>query len=507
MTKIDVQIHENVIDIYSKIKNLDDTGIELVISEGSILFDNSINIKLLKKLAQKDGKVLSFTTLDKHGSNIINIADENFSFDTTPYIKYEPKKSLINKITDFGINIQTPKFKFKSIKNLKLGFFIIVILIISIPILGYYTLNKFHKADIKIFIQSQVLSRSITVKVIKDEPNNFDKNVLKAVEVQKSLSNGLSIDVTGKLIEGKKAKGKLIIYNKTIEEKSFKQGETLIYEKNDKKYKFKLLDNNVVPSRIESDIDPSEPIIPGEKEVEIEALEIGEEYNILDNEILEFDDYKSSDFMAKTSTKIEGGLTEIKSVVSQEDLDNLLLEVTKINNNKILSELENSSTNETKYIKGSHIIKVLENKFSHKLNEETNELKLDQSVTATGIAYNQTDLENLITNNIKSLVPNDFEISDQDKELNVEVLGNSISDNLLSVQSDVQVTVRLFIIPKIDTEKLKQDIKGLNLQDGEKIINDINNIKTYQIVTFPNMNLFKKFPKNLSKINVQIERE
>ena len=97
MTKIDIEIHNNVIEVYNKIKDIDDSGIEIDIPEGSVLFDNTLNIKLLKRIVQRDGKSIVLTTKDEKGRLLMDIIDDNVTSENLPYIKFEPKQNIFAK--------------------------------------------------------------------------------------------------------------------------------------------------------------------------------------------------------------------------------------------------------------------------------------------------------------------------------------------------------------------------------------------------------------------------
>ena len=98
MTNVNIEIHDDVIEIYNKLKNIEETGIEIELPEGSVLFDNIINLKLLKKLLTKDGKVLTITTTDTKGNSFLEMIEEGNVIPTLPYETYTPKEPLLGKV-------------------------------------------------------------------------------------------------------------------------------------------------------------------------------------------------------------------------------------------------------------------------------------------------------------------------------------------------------------------------------------------------------------------------
>jgi len=76
MTKLELEVHDDALSAINKIKNLNDSGIELIIPEGSILFDNIISLKLISQAADKNQKVIQFTTTDEIGASLIAMLEE-----------------------------------------------------------------------------------------------------------------------------------------------------------------------------------------------------------------------------------------------------------------------------------------------------------------------------------------------------------------------------------------------------------------------------------------------
>src|SRR3990170_649852 len=76
MTKLELEIHDDALSTINKIKNLNDSGIELIIPEGSILFDNIISLKLISQAAEKNQKIIQFTTADEIGMSLIAMLEE-----------------------------------------------------------------------------------------------------------------------------------------------------------------------------------------------------------------------------------------------------------------------------------------------------------------------------------------------------------------------------------------------------------------------------------------------
>ena len=90
MTKVELEIHEDVISAINKFSDMKDSGVELMIPEGSVLFENVVNIKLIKREAEKKNIVIQFRTTDPIGENIIAMAEDKTVQETVAELT--PKK-------------------------------------------------------------------------------------------------------------------------------------------------------------------------------------------------------------------------------------------------------------------------------------------------------------------------------------------------------------------------------------------------------------------------------
>lgn len=504
MTKIDVELHDDVIEICNKIKSIEDTGIEINIPEGSVLFDSIVTIKLLKKVAQRDGKVLTITTTDAHGLTLLEMTEEGTASPTIPYEEYEPKLNILDKIKKFKI-----KNPFEGLQiNFGVAPLILGIIFVLLGVGGYFIINKIHKASAKIVVEAQTLTRSVTVSVKKDTESNHENGILKGIVLSSTIEQGLSIETTGEKLVGNTAKGEVTIYNKTAEEKEFEEGEVLIFEESDKEYKYKILEDITVPARVDDEDPEAEvPTIYGEATVDIEALEIGDEYNIDGNETLAFDDHKKSDYIAKTKEDLSSGKKETKQAVSEEDLASLKTTLLETIKETMPNNLGDSAGKQNEYIKGSEYITIIEEEYSHESGEEAEEISLNQTAIADALAYSKKDLEDMLDEILKDLIPEGYVISEKDKDIKVEILGNSTNSVLNATQADLQATIKTYIVPDIDENKLKEDLRGKSLGDAQKTLGGIRNVKTYELTMFPNLPFIRKLPKDIEKISIDIQKD
>ena len=498
MTKIELEIHDDVIKIINKIQNINDTGVDLNIPYGSVLFENILNLKLLKQQVEKLGKEVQFETEDDIGNNMLAMLDE----DKQPVLHtpVTPKKKL-----------QLPAFKLPSIKKPSIPKFkgnVVTVLGLLLGILligGYIFVGKtLPIASAKIVVNSQPLIRSITIKVSANTSTSVEDKTLEGQQVSTITVEKTTIETTGEKLEGEKAQGNIKIFNKTTSEKKFEKGEEVIL-KDDDDLKYELKEDITVPARTEDIVLGT--ITPGSAVVEVKAKDIGDDYNIDKDDAFKFDDHSEDDYSAVADSDFGGGSSKTVQVVSQDDLDKALLDVEILAEENALKALKTATKSSQTLIEGSEIISATKNEYDKKLGEEASEVTLEQTHSATGLTYKKEELEKLIDDLVKDFVPEGFELSEKDREINTEILGNTGQTVLNATNADVQVTLKAFVEPTIEEEEIKTQLLGTNAEEASRILSGIRNIKNYEFNIEPALPFFRKTPKNTDQISIEIIRQ
>ena len=169
--------------------------------------------------------------------------------------------------------------------------------------------------------------------------------------------------------------------------------------------------------------------------------------------------------------------------------------------------LETKLSGGQKFIAGSQKVSVAAQNYSAKVGEQKDALELTETATVFGLAYIQEEMNSLLSKVSQNLVPSGFEISDKEKEVNVEILGNTDTTVLSQVQADLQVTLKSFVVPVMDVDKIKTSLAGKSISAAEVILGKLSSVKTYNIKIVPNLIFFSKVPSNKNNINIQVVRE
>ncbi len=510
MTSINIELHDDVMDIISKIRNTNDLGIVLFVPEGALLFENIINIKLLEKEAERLGKSLNIDTKDLNGQRLIKLSrDEEIadfkSREVNPdetEIKPKHKKKFPIALPSLA-GIKLPPIKLPKAEGGPPKIVLVtLLLLVLLGLGGYMALSRMHKAEVVIDVKSQPLTKSIQITADSTGTNSAQQKSLKGHQVETLISEKVTVPTTGEKIIGETASGKVTIYNKTTSDKNLKKGTVLTADKDDLEY---VLDQDIeVEARTEDPV--TKVITPGSADANIVAREIGEEYNIKDDEDLAVDNYSKSDVSAETNGNLSGGKSETVKVVTEEDIllakEEVTQKITEISDERLKSAVLSGRS----LIQGSGQSSVKNEILSAEVDEEADELELTREVLITGLTYSSKDLDDLINELLDEFIPEGYILSSQDMDINAEVLGNTDSTVLSTTKADLQVTVKTYVITDIKEDDVKSSLAGKSLKDGQAILDRIQNINNYSLNMTPNLPFLKKFPGKLENINVEIKR-
>ncbi len=519
MNKIVLEIHDNLVTALEKIKFIDGASIEVEIPEGAVILDNVINLKVLARKASDFNKSLHFHTTDTIGKTIISLMEdetEKTEGFITKHINLETGDSneemLYEESTASGGFFLTKIFKGFSFK---LPF--VKILLVSVPVLallgvGYFFLNKNPVANVNIVVNSQPLTKSFSIKISNSKTTSVDNKTLRGIQKETTIEETTSIETTGETFEGEKAEGEVKLTNKTTDKIKLKKGTKLEYSNDDDEDLVFLLTSEVeIPAKVENPVDPANPTIQtftlGEKSADVEAEEIGTSYNIDKNSNLSVSGYKSSELTAKATDDFSGGSSKTVKVVAKEDIEKLGKDIAPALVEKSEQALKAKENSTEKFISGAIKTTVSTQTFSAKEGEKADKLELKQNAKSIGLFYSKSELDSLIDGLVDKFIPDGFKLYSKDRDVRVEVLGESDNSVLNSEEADLQITLKTFVVPDINPEDLKSQLAGQSLKEAQKILGGIRNIKTYGLKLDGSIALpfFQKVPSDTEKIILEIE--
>lgn len=503
MTKVTLEIHDDVISALNKIRNINDSGIELEVPAGSVLFENILNIKLIKEFSQKNGVTVEIETEDENGLAML----ENTEGNTTGFSTNTLPNESIHEETVYERPTKKITFKFPKLPSLNFGGglkLIIPAIIIALVVGGYvYAGNNLPKANVKINVKSLPLTRSVTVKVKADTPTDATQKILRGTKVTTSVQDTLEGTATGEKVVGQKASGTVTVYNKTSDSVKIKKGT---YLTSDKGYKFVTDDDVTVDAKVVTP-DPAgiqpDTVAYGNASVDVTADAVGDTYNLKKAVTFTIKGYKSSEMVASAKDDFKGGSSKKVTVVSDVDQKNLSDKLKEQLIQKASTDIQNKMGAGQKLIKGTVTAQITDESFNKKIGDETTTFSVTQTANATALAYFNSELTSLTDKASTETIPAGFELSDMDKQIGVEVLGNSST----GTEADLQITMKTFVITKIDKEALTKKLAGKSAAEATKIVGGIQEINNYEVSISPRMMFFGNIPKDEKKIFIEVVRQ
>ncbi len=332
------------------------------------------------------------------------------------------------------------------------------------------------RAQVAVVVDPQEINQQESFMIAPDTAA-FDatQKLLGGKSVTIEVKGEKSLPATGKKTIGDKATGQVTIFNKTLNTKVLKKG-TLLTAKN---LSFTLNDEVTIASASES----VGSLTYGKQAAKITAAEIGTEGNVSSNTEFVFKDFPASSYSARNDAALGGGTSREISVISRDDQEKLTKE--------LLDELEKQaaqnvsqqlSAGET-LLSRSLLAQKTTKTFNKEPGEEAKDVQGAFTAVFTGLAYKQDELYDMLSQHSTTTIPEGFEV--RKEGMSVEVTAITQEKN---GPFKVDGTVRIQLVPKLDTTALAGKIAGKTIDEARAIIAQIPHTQDIDVT------LVKKFP-------------
>ena len=325
--------------------------------------------------------------------------------------------------------------------------------------------------SVEIAIKPNVLKDKIDISVQASadiDSDGVSKVSLRKIEKTEEFS--LTHEVTGRSeSSGKKASGKLVIYNEFSSSAQTLAATTRLESSNGKI--FRITKNIVVPGT--TIVGGSAQ--PGAIEVDVVADQPGDDYNIEPDKftIPGFSGSpKFNKFYAKSSEAFSGGSldgNDGEAVVSQKDLDDAKTKAEAALNEKIKESTKSEIQSDEVVLPDMQNITIEKSVSDAKIGDITNSLSYNVSAKFIVFVFSQKDVEKIILN------------SHQDTENASESVSKieygGINVDFEKLTAEMKILAEVAIIPEIDTEKIKKEILGKDMDQLSDILSKYSYIK------------------------------
>lgn len=412
-----------------------------------------------------------------------NSAAELSSEDPTPEIEFTP---IVAK---------------KPVSTRKVVLMSMLIGLVTVVVGGFAALWFFYQVTIKLALATEPISDDVKITLDPAAPaSDPDKLLLKAELITRELSDTLTQETTGIKLVGDKAKGTIVIYNKTSSPKTF--AKNTVFEAD--KLKYVLVDEVQVASASvsENSSGDGEQRDYGKAEATIEAADIGAQANIAKDAQLKVASFDTSTYTATVKEGLTGGSSREVRVVSAEDQQKLQKELTETLNKKAAATFKQESV-DGKYIIPSGKSEKIAASFDVPVAKEADNVSLSLTIKYEGVVYAKDDVKPLALAVLGSQVKEGYQLIEADPEI-LSTPGSTTSATTAKVVLDANVSSK--IKPIVTADEVKNQLKGLTTAQALDKLRQRTEFKTATLVFNPGLArmLLGRLPVDPQRIQVEI---
>jgi len=301
---------------------------------------------------------------------------------------------------------------------------------------------------------------------------------------------------TGTSLIGEKASGQITIYNRTSSPASFDQGLRVI---GPGKLAFVLLEEASIASKtpdLVSGVDRW-----GEKEVKVEAVGIGSEYNLAGESIFNIEEESGDEYLVKNKEAFTGGNSREVNAVSEEDLERLREDLAAGLQEKVEKELGKKAKGTQQLISETVSVETVSFSTSKEAGEEGEDFTGELTLKAMGLVINQNDLAVFAKEELADQAPADFELDEEGIEVEFAPVEEG-DEGWLG-----KITVKGKFYPQLDADLLISSLKGKQKGKLLEIVKKQPRVYRYELKTaISPLSFFPILPLNEGKIRVRVER-
>lgn len=374
----------------------------------------------------------------------------------------------------------------KSLRSRRGTAWIVSFVGLCLIILLVLTLFILPTADITVYGKSQTIARDIDMNLdAKVQKPDSASLAMPAVPFDETPAATLTVETTGKKEIGSKAEGQVAIYNLTGKPINLKAATTVL-SIGTKNYLFTEDQNNIKPATGPTD-DKDATI------ARIIAQAGGESFNAPAETRMEISNQvfgaQPQRLFAKASTQIIGGNSRFISVVSDDDIKNAQSQL----KDKLLQQVKDKLKQQNlTLLDDASTLTVNDFTPDKTTGTESPTVTVQGKIRITGLAFNESDLRNLIRDRIStSLSPGrKLQPAENDtisyKVKSIDVAGGTLA---LSLHYESQAKIGL------DSSNLSGKILGKSKQEASEILLSNDAIDKVEISLHPswqqNTPLFK----------------
>lgn len=386
---------------------------------------------------------------------------------------------------------QKRQFNFQRLIPKNFAVLSLIVGIIGVVVLAAGAYLFLVKADVKVFVEPKVLEKDAQViadpaQKTVDEGNKIIPGQIVEVEVSGSAKD----TATGQKQIGDPAKGTIIIRNKTDNAITVSKGTSLASSNG---LKFNLDLSVTVASK------SGDEGTYGKATATATALSIGADGNLPSGSDFSVAGYSADKLIAKSEGNFSGGTSKDVTVVSSDDQQKLLAKLSSDLRSSSQQKLQDKYPNK-KILQEALSEQIISKSFNKNINDQASEFSLNMTVRNKGTAFDDADLRTIVSKLVNTQVPDGFQLDLTATETQADVSELKKDGKLVFL-----ARFKAKLLPKIDTDKIKNQIK---LKTPEQVINllkGMDNILGAEVKMTPSLpSILQRLPILQKNITVEV---
>jgi hypothetical protein len=402
------------------------------------------------------------------------------------------KKSFMSKL--FGSSKNSGHHKYNPKIFIGAGFVAgLLVLVVS----GYVWLFFFSSVTVRYKPVAKAIAKevSLTLDPSITEPDAAAL-VIPGKKVTVDLSQSTDGTTTGIKIVGDKAKGEVVVYNKTDSQKTFAAGTVFSFDK----LQFTSDKDVTVPAAITKEEGNQKTTTYGETKVPVTAYVIGVEGNIPKDSELGVASFDKTSYTSKVVADFTGGTSREIRVVSKEDRELLLSEAKKAMLTEAEKQFEEKSGNGI-YILPTTELVISKAVYSAELEAPTEELALKLDGTVTALSYDVADLKPISQAVLSDQVPEGYQLSSEDPEILSAPATTSKDSKAVTLLANISSQA----VPKVESSAIQSELVGMSIEKAQEHLQNKKVVTNVEFIFNPPIaqKIVGRLPKNASRITVE----
>lgn len=371
------------------------------------------------------------------------------------------------------------------------------ILIVVLLIASYIFLPK---AKVVVFIDPKILEKDeqVTVDPTITSVDDANKKIPGKI-VSANLTGSQKGQASGTKQIGDPAKGKVNIYNLSANKVSLPSGASLSSSSGLKI----ILDSSVEIASQSASVgaDFTTVTTPGKASSGVTASAIGPDSNLPAGTNLNVAGYNSSQVVAKVDQALSGGTSKNVTVVTSDDQKKLLAQATSDLRSKAKDQLQGQLSDGFKILEEGLTENNVSASYSKKVNDQASDFTINLSINFKGSAYSDSDLKTMVSKLVSTEVPPGYTLNLQDAQTQADVAKTEKDGKIIFLAK-----FKAKLMPTLDKEKIKQQIKGKTPTEAINEVKKIDNVISSEIKISPSLpGPLQRLPFLVKNISIDVQ--